>query len=334
MRVTGKMMTTNAISNIQNNMEKMDITNDRLSKGTKINLPQDNPIGAVKVMSYQTALTEIEKYLENVDNAKTYLNSTDVSLTQVSEILQRIRELSVQAANDSFEQTARDAVASEINELIEQLVVVGNSSIGGRYIFAGYNTQEKPFKIFTGEDLLKEGEEANLDLIDVEGNTRKDILKDVPVRIDYTGDQGVMMTEVDKGVTLEYNVTGDKIFKNKDGDLFEELLYLRDSIYKGDVNKDTDNDGHTIESQIGELDRIFNMIMKYRSQVGAKMRRVEQVEARLEDNKISMSDLLSRTQDTDITKSIMDLKTQENVQRMSLSVGAKVIQPTLVDFVK
>ncbi len=54
----------------------------------------------------------------------------------------------------------------------------------------------------------------------------------------------------------------------------------------------------------------------------------------IKDNKISMSDLLSKTQDTDITETISDLKVQESVQRMSLSVGAKVIQPTLMDFLK
>ena len=52
------------------------------------------------------------------------------------------------------------------------------------------------------------------------------------------------------------------------------------------------------------------------------------------DNKLSMTDLLSKTVDTDITETINDLKVQESVQRMSLSVGAKVIQPTLVDFLR
>lgn len=333
MRITGKMMSSNAVSNIQNNMERLDKTNDQLSKGTKINLPQDDPGGAVRTMSYKTTLNEIEKYLDNTNNASAYLSTTDTALGQMGEILQRVRELSIQAANDSFEQTSRDAVAAEVNELIEQLVVIGNSSVGSRYIFSGYNTLEKPFAYHTGMEVFEETGQAP-DLIDVEGLERKDILVNDVVRVDYTGDEGVLMVEVDKGVVIDYSVPGKYVLKNDEGDLFEHIMTLRNNIYKGDTAMDFDQDGSTIESEIGELDEIFNKLMRFRSQVGAKMRRVEQIQERLEDTKISMTDMLSETQDTDMTKKLMDLKVQENVQRMSLSVGSKVIQPTLVDFLK
>jgi flagellar hook-associated protein 3 FlgL len=333
MRITGKMMSSNAVSNIQSNMERLDVTNDQLSKGTKINLPQDDPGGAVRTMSYKTSLNEIEKYIDNTNNAKSYLSTTDTALGQMGEILQRVRELSIQAANDSFEQTSRDAVASEVNELIEQLVVIGNSSVGSRYIFAGYNTLEKPFKFQTGQEVFEEtGQLPNL--IDTEGNERKNLLIDDVVNVEYTGDEGILMVEVDKGVVMDYSVPGKYVLKSEEGDLFEHLMTLRNNIYKGDTQNDFDQDGTTIEKEIGELDVIFSKLMRFRSQVGAKMRRVEQVQTRLKDTKISMSDMLSETQDTDMTKKLMDLKVQENVQRMSLSVGSRVIQPTLVDFLK
>jgi flagellar hook-associated protein 3 FlgL len=142
------------------------------------------------------------------------------------------------------------------------------------------------------------------------------------------------MVEVDKGVVMDYSVPGKYVLKSEEGDLFEHLMTLRNNIYKGDTQNDFDQDGTTIEKEIGELDVIFSKLMRFRSQVGAKMRRVEQVQTRLKDTKISMSDMLSETQDTDMTKKLMDLKVQENVQRMSLSVGSRVIQPTLVDFLK
>jgi flagellar hook-associated protein 3 FlgL len=85
---------------------------------------------------------------------------------------------------------------------------------------------------------------------------------------------------------------------------------------------------------MGNLDKNLDLVMRYRAEVGAKMQRMESMEQRLRDNKLSMTDLLSKTVDTDITETINDLKVQESVQRMSLSVGAKVIQPTLVDFLR
>ncbi len=333
MRVTNKMMSSNVVNNIQTNMAKMDKTNDRLSKGTKINTPQDDPTGAVKTMSYKTVLGEIEKFSANAMNAKNFLSYTDVSLGQIGDIVQRVRELAVQATTETYEQTARDAMGAEVNELIDQIVSIGNGKVGDRFIFGGFNTVETPFKVIRGFERM-EDEGIPADLIDVKGNTREGINNDNIVGVEYNGDDGKLLAEVDKGIIIEYNIPGSEVFINENNNLVKAMISLRDEIYKGNTVEDQANSGTTVNKELGNMDKALDGIMKYRSQVGAKMRRIMQVEERLKDNKINMSDLLSKTQDTDITETISDLKVQESVQRMSLSVGAKVIQPTLMDFLK
>lgn len=102
MRVTNQMMSRNVVNNIQTNMSKLDKTNDKLSKGTKINTPGDDPTGAVKSMAYKTTLNEINKFANNAQNAKNFLNYTDVALGQVGDVIQRVRELTVQATTETF----------------------------------------------------------------------------------------------------------------------------------------------------------------------------------------------------------------------------------------
>jgi flagellar hook-associated protein 3 FlgL len=333
MRVTNKMMSTNVVNNIQSNISKMDKTNDKLSRGTKINTPQDDPTGAVKTMSYKSNLNEIEKFTTNAVNANNFLSYTDVSLGQMGDIVQRVRELAVQASTETYEQTARDAMAVEIDELIDQVISIGNGKVGDRYIFGGFNTIEEPFKAVRGKQRLEE-EGIEPDLIHSNGEVRKGINKDSIVGVDYKGDGGKLLAEVDKGIIIEYNIPGSELFINEKNNLIESMMRLRDQIYMGNTIEDNAGSGSTVNSELGKIDDALDSIMKYRSKVGARMKRIEQINQRHEDNKISVSSLLSTTQDTDITEAISQLKVQESVQRMSLSVGAKVIQPTLMDFLK
>lgn len=333
MRVTNQMMSRNVVNNIQTNMSKLDKTNDKLSKGTKINTPGDDPTGAVKSMAYKTTLNEISKFASNAQNAKNFLNYTDVALGQVGDVIQRVRELTVQATTETFEQTARDSMAAEVNELIDQVVSISSSKIGDKYIFSGFNTLEQPFVVKRGKDLLKE-EGIEPSLVDVNGQKRENVNFENIVRVDYKGDDGKLLAEVDKGIVVEYNVPGNRVFTNKDNNLIDTMIRLRNEILKGNTVEDKANSTTTVNNELGNLDKALDLVLKSRSEVGAKMKRMVEVDQRLRDNKLSITDLLSKTIDTDITETINDLKVQESVQRMSLSVGAKIIQPTLVDFLR
>jgi flagellar hook-associated protein 3 FlgL len=333
MRVTNQMMSRNVVNNIQNNMSKLDKTNDKLSKGTKINTPGDDPTGAVKSMAYKTTLNEINKFSNNAQNAKNFLNYTDVALGQVGDVIQRVRELTVQATTETFEQTARDSMAAEVNELIDQVVSISSSKIGDKYIFSGFNTLEQPFVVKRGKDLMKE-EGIEPSLVDVNGQKRENVNLENIVRVDYKGDDGKLLAEVDKGIVVEYNVPGNRVFTNKDNNLIDTMIRLRNEILKGNTVEDKANSTTTVNGELGNLDKALDLVLKSRSEVGAKMKRMDEVDQRLRDNKLSITDLLSKTIDTDITETINDLKVQESVQRMSLSVGAKIIQPTLVDFLR
>jgi len=325
MRVTNKMTSDKVLSNILANQSKMDKTNNMLSSGKRITIPQDDPTGTIRAIGYRSNLSEITQYIKNVDGAKSFLENTDSALGQLGNVMHRIRELTVEAANDTYEQNSRDAIADEIAQLTDEVVGILNAKVGSRYIFGGFNTVEEPFKKYIGSnDATAGGSGPNL--VHTDGNTRVGINEDNITVVKYNGDGGKLNIEIDEGITTSYNVSGEELTESDSGNLFDILINLRDNIYKGNIQG--------MEEGLGKIDISTNKMLRYRSEVGAKMNRMENISQRLEDKEISVTELLSKTEDTDVTKTLVDFNVQESVQRMALAVGARVIQPTLIDFIR
>ncbi|MDN5331219.1 MAG: flagellar hook-associated protein 3 FlgL [Tepidanaerobacteraceae bacterium] len=120
--------------------------------------------------------------------------------------------------------------------------------------------------------------------------------------------------------TMDVALYGDEVFS--------EIFKTVESIEQDLRN----NDSASLSSRLSDLDDAINILLKFRSQVGAKINRLEATKTRIENNRIDYTALLSKTEDIDIAQVIMDLKMEENVYRASLAVGARIIQPTLVDF--
>src|SRR5690606_14141456 len=129
--------------------------------------------------------------------------------------------------------------------------------------------------------------------------------------------------EISPGVTLEVNVVGDEAF----GPVFEAMVALRDAL----MNDQPDEISNTI---LGELDAAIDNLLRIRAEVGAKANRLEAAANRLHELDLNVSRVLSETEDVDVAKAIMELKMQENVYRLALASGARIIQPTLMDFLR
>lgn len=138
---------------------------------------------------------------------------------------------------------------------------------------------------------------------------------------EYQGDSSSINKEVSEGTDLKINQTGE-FFK----DMLDELGEIVEDLEQGNLDD--------VSNNLGELDKQLEDLLKTRSEVGAKQNRLELTKNRLNDNQIQFKKLLSENEDVDIAETIMNLKMSENVYRASLSSGARIIQPTLVDFIK
>lgn len=295
-RVTQGMINTQFIGNLRSNLTRMDNMQNQLATGRRINKPSDDPVGLSFAMRYRSELSANDQYQANVGSATSWLEYTDSTLGKAGEVIQRIRELTVQGATGSSPQSARDAIQKEVSELYSELVNVGNSDFNGKHVFNGQKTDMAPYTAATAPN-------DNTD----------------PLEILY---------EIGSGVRISVNIPGSDVFGGPDDDdnLFkvtQELIGLLGT-----------DDTVGISNIIGRLDSRFEKFLGVRSEIGAKMNRIELSGDRLKDINANLQTLQTKVEDVDVSVAITNLKTAENVYQASLSVGAKIIQPSLVDFLR
>lgn len=149
--------------------------------------------------------------------------------------------------------------------------------------------------------------------------------------------------QVGVGSSLDINVEGNEIFGRGTEGIFETFNKLEMAIDGVTEYKTaTESAGViTVTSQslnmtdlIADVDKDIDRLLKARADVGARCNFVELTQNRLEDDLVNFTGLMSKNEDADMAEVIMNLKNEENVYRASLSAGAKVIQPTLLDFLR
>lgn len=141
MRITNKMMTNNALYNINNNKNLLSSLEQQYSSGKKITKPSDDPIVAVRALKFRTNLSELNQYYEkNIPDALAWMDVTESALNTVNSIITSMNTYCNQGANDYPTAEDRNAIATNLEQLKGQLYQEGNTNYAGRYVFSGYKT--------------------------------------------------------------------------------------------------------------------------------------------------------------------------------------------------
>lgn len=296
LRVTPGMMHRQMVRNMHSNLTRMDNRQNVLSTGMKLNKASDDPVGITYSLRYRSDLSINEQYQRNADTAKSWLDYTDTVLTQVNDMSQRAYELLTQAVNGTNPQEAMNACAIELKQIYEQVVSLGNTQMNDKYIFNGQLTDVQPYDLTTA------------------GTQKTDNMS-----IQY---------RFAEGAGLNINITGNEVFgEPKAGDnLFLVLQQLQDSLRTG--NQDAAR---------SELDNLKSRLVKVneaRSTIGAKINRIDLISTRLTDLELNLTDMQAKTEDADMAETILKVKQDESVYQASLATGARIIQTSLLDYLR
>jgi len=411
MRVTSGMISDNLISIVKRNAEKMLNIQNNVATGRKNRLPRENPVAVSHSIGFNRVLFELEQFEKNIDDGKARLNLADAALESATDILQRVRELGVQGANGIYTKEDRAKIAAEVEDLLEELIKIGNTKYKGKALFAGNDTLEDPFKVrrtfskYAGRDVVdtveyfgdmgKQNREISRESIvsvNVPGNeafwaenvsifssvdatdyivptdsiTRINGVEvslkagdniemivqrlndaHIPVRASVNRMNGGLILETSsardiwvediKGSTVMRDlgvISGDTPPKNISptarhfgGSVFEMVKRLRDSLYMNDVED-------LGSRALGGMDLALENTLKYRAELGARANRLDIVRARIIHDRTDFEDILSKNEDVDVAEQITKLKTLELAYRSALGVSARIIQPTLLDFLR
>lgn len=300
-RITQENMSRTTLSNINLNLKRMQEIQEKLSTGKQINRPSDNPSGARKVLGLKTEVLKFQQFSENTEVAKERMNYAFNSLENIQEILSKIKELGIQASNDTVGQSERKIIASELNELLESVLQFTNTENDGRYIFAGTKTSTMPFSA-----------------------TRDSIGRISSVT--YEGNNEETNYQIGPNTYIQINMPGGTVFQ--DNGLFSTLISMRDELESSAFDSSAFLDSRK------NLDDATDALSTEITRFGAKTNRLELTSQSLENLQITLKELISYTEDADVATLIMDLKNQENILQSSLETGARIIQPTLLDFLR
>ncbi|MDK2986224.1 MAG: flagellar hook-associated protein 3 FlgL [Clostridia bacterium] len=327
MRVTNKMLTQTVMSNINTNLSRLDKLQNQLSSGKRVTKPSDDPIAVARIMSFKTVMKSQEQYDKNMQDAMGWLDTSDGALDNANKVLQRVRELAVYGSNDTLPDESRKALAQEVDKLVEEMVQIGNTNYGGRYIFGGGHTTEPPFEVVKGSD----GKIESVKFIGYQDfvtpnppadpGFTEDALKNT-YKLEFEVESGVTMNVAAGSMTFHTGINGSYDLNA----VFEKMIELRKNLENGDTAE--------INSRIGDMDKLIDNVLSERAVVGAKSKRMETAQERSFSYQMDLNKLLGRLEDVDFAEATMDFHVQQTVYQAALATGAQIIQPTLIDFLK
>jgi len=137
------MLSQNLLRNLETAQSKLDQLQNQLSSGLRITRPSDDPVGIQNAMRIKSNISSVEQWKNNADEALNYMNTTDSILGDMTSMLQRVRELTVQGANGTLAAADRKAIADEVDQISDQLKMIANMQVGSKYIFSGTATDKE-----------------------------------------------------------------------------------------------------------------------------------------------------------------------------------------------
>lgn len=306
MRVTNGMIINTSLNGLYNNMNTMNKTYAQMITGKKIQTVSDDPIIAGRALKLKTTVLETSQFESNTKEAMSWMEITEASLDNMTEILKTIRTKCVQGSTGTLEKEDLNAIKTDIEQLWKQLQEEANTTYGGRYIFSGFKTDQK--------------------LIDQDKATPPSVIND---NINTTGQD--INYEVGVGSTVNINTTGmEEIFKEMEGgftDIFDKVenAVKDDTVASGKLNE-------MFTEKLEALDKIMGSISEKTSDLGSRMSRVEYTQERLTDQKTTFQNLLSETEDVDIEEVYTNFNVQYATYQSALQATSKIITNTLADY--
>jgi flagellar hook-associated protein 3 FlgL len=289
------MIANTILNNLQLGQGRLEKLQQQVSSGLKLSAPGDDPISAQQVIQLKGLLQDADQYTRNIAYGNSWLQQSDSAMADMGNVVTRARELAVGMANGTYTAKDRTITASELGQLKSQLIQLGNSQAGGKYIFGGFVSDTPPF--------------------DASGT--------------FVGTDDAITMEVGRGAYVDVNCSGGNLLKGGTPPGVDIIKVLDDL-----TTALTNNDVSGIQAKLPLLDDSLNQILSARGDVGARMNRVQSASDNLDSMKLSLSKLLSSKQDVDILEVTSALTTQETAFQVALAASAKTAQLSLLDYLR
>jgi len=291
MRVTQRMMTNSSLSSLQTNLAKLSSIQEQITTGKVLNRPSDSPTDTSSAMRLRTALAQQNQYSRNVNDGNAWLGQIDNALGTAADELNRAHDIALQGANTvSMDQSARDALAAEVDQIRSSLIATGNTTYLDRPVFGGVTAGSVAY--------------------DASGA--------------FVGTTGTVNRSVADGVKVAVNVNGPDAFGTTGDSVFDHLSALAAALRS--------NDTAGITAGVSSISADANRVNTVRSEVGARENRLDAAGTAAKNTQLSLTSSIGKLENVDLAEATVNLQAQQVTYQASLAATARVIQPSLLDF--
>jgi len=366
------MLVNNLMRNLNNNFNKVDKLQNMMSSGRKFGHISDDPIALLYSQSARNKIARLEHYQTTVGAAQKWLDQAESGLMELQRTMADACISCIDAAHDGKTDSDKRNIGEVVGQLRAHLVDTLNASFGDKFLYSAYNTPGdpssaiicndiKPFTVVSGELHFNGFNLSQFDKmpaallkVDLSGLSRtaaEDKINALGVSLgSLTTDDIIMMHklkddlltfDVGPGINMPVTMNGIDmvLFTNVDenGDIvIRNAFSVLTDLYVG-----TYGDESTAPLTAADLTKIIKPLQDAQghlltktAEIGGRSRRLELLEARYEQDSINYQGMMSDAEDADMAEVIMRLRMAEAVMQSAMSAGARIIQPTLMDFLR
>ncbi len=300
MRISDAMIASAVVQGMARASERLFRAQEQVASGLAFARPSQDPGGAMRAAALRSGVAELSRYQRNCDDALTRLRLGELALANISGSLREARDAALSMS--PFDQAANEALADKVREIAA--AVVGQASLAseGAYLFAGYQTLAPPLAPNPGG---------------------------VPPYL-YQGDRGHVALPLARGVSVVASLDAAEIL-NMDGaadpareDALETLRQLEAALRAGDRE--------AVESALSAVTWHLEHVLALRGQTGARLQHVELARGRLDEGLRTMQTLLSRLQDADITRAVVELRAHEVAYQAAAAAASALHRASLLQY--
>ena len=301
-RITGAMLTGATLNDLNSALGKLQRSAAELSSGHSILEPSDNPYGASRTLDLQSQLGGLSSYASSVSDGISWTDTAGGAMANMNTVLQRVREVMLQAGNDTNNASDLKNLAVVVGQLTETVKQDANIKYGGQFLFSGTATSTSPYA-------LGENDEYH-------GNT------ETIARAIGPGSSVVVSTDL-------HSVLGNGQASG-DGKLLDVLRTIQQHLGEGTAEARA----KLVGADLKGLDEGMEGLTQLQALSGSATEQLQVASARIESLEGSIEKALSNTYNTDFAKTTIEYSNEQAAYQAALHAGANIVQESLLNFLR
>lgn len=296
------MVTSATLTDLNSSLAAMERTSSELSSGERISEPSENPYGASQVIDLQSQLEGLSAYEANARDGISWEDTASSAMENMSEVTQRVRELLVQGANSTYNQSDLATMALQVEQLIETIKQDANTQYAGQYVFSGTATTTAPYEAGANDE--------------------------------YKGNAEGVSRSVGPGAAITITTNVSSLLGNgeaaEDGGLLDTLRSIAATMRRGTAEAQSELGGTYLQ----KLDANMEALRSLQASAGSATDQLQAALTRNEDLQESITGALANLDSTNVAEASIAFANEQAAYEAALRAGASIVQESLLNFLQ